>query len=259
MIKPKTEREMIFHQKICSFLKCFWNILSKKGKKQDKFVIYLLLIEVFVVVLILGLTGHAELASALGTISMALVIVYIEIIKPWLRKPDIKIEFDEEKYLHREKKKRDPCYYCHSMVVNSGLSQADDCEAVLEEIWVDGKKRQDFIPVNLKWSCERQGSKKACFKTIYPGKRKYFGDIARVRKEKEKFTFELGRTFISQDTFLKEGSHVISIIQISVYSKNAAKATEKFEINWCGEYKEKQSEMQKCLKIKRERLTMAKP
>ena len=47
-------------------------------------------------VLILGLTGHAELASALGTISMALIIVYIEIIKPWLQKPEIKIEFENE-------------------------------------------------------------------------------------------------------------------------------------------------------------------
>ena len=147
MIKPKTEKEMIFHQKFCSLLKCFRNMLS------EKFVIYLLLAEVFVIILILGITRGEDLAVALGTISMALAIVYIEIIKPWLRKPNIKIEFDEEKYLHREKKEKDPCYYCHFMVVNSGLSQADDCEAVLEKICVNGKERQDFIPVNLKWSC----------------------------------------------------------------------------------------------------------
>lgn len=238
------------------FLQKFWNMLSKKGGEQDRFVIYLLLAEVFVLVLIFGL-GHPQLASALGTIIMALIILYIEIIKPWLQKPDIKIEFDKEKYCHREKKEKDPCYYCHFMVANSGLSQADGCEAVLEKIWDDAKKqpggaeRQDFIPVNLKWSCEDKGSKEACFKTIYPGKRRYFGDIARIDphpKEIEKtFTFELARTFISQDTFLKPGNYEI---QISVYSKNAWKATEKFSIDWCGEWKEKLSEMKKCVKIK---------
>ncbi len=235
------------------FFQKFWNMLSKKGGEQDRFVIYLLLAEVFVLVLILGLTGHGPLASALGTISMALIILYIEIIKPWLQKPDIKIEFDKEKYLHREKKRNKPCYYCHLMVVNSGLSQADDCEAVLEKIWVDGKERQDFIPVNLKWSCEKQGSKEARFQIIYPGERKYFFDVARIdpcpKENGKTFTFELARTFISQDTFLEKRK---CRIRISVYSKNAVKpkVTEEFSIDWCGEWKEKLSEMKKCVEIK---------
>ena len=252
---------MGFFQKFFKILQNFWDILLKKGRKQEKFVIYLLLIEVFVLVLILGVTGNGELAVALGTISMALAIVYIEIIKPWLQKPEIRIEFDKKKYLHREKKEKGPCYYCHFMVVNSGLSQADDCEAVLEKIW-DGKgKNEDhskwpelegWIPVNLKWSCEEKGSEKACFKTIYPGERKYFCDIVRVSnltKKEEKFVFELGRTFISQDTFLEKGKYKI---QISVYSKNAVKVrvTKEFRIDWCGEWKEKLSDMKKYLKIK---------
>lgn len=250
---------MIFYQKLFKSLQSLWNMLSKKGGKQDKFVIYLLLIEVFVIILILGIHKEtAALASALGTISMALVIVYIEIIKPWLQKPEIKIEFNEKRYCRHEKKEKDPCYYCHFSVINSGLSQADDCEAVLEKIcrWDDGKKKQgwqeckDFILVNLKWSGETQGSERACFKTIYPGERRYFCDIVRVtnsEKEEERFTLELGRTFISQDNYLLHGKYKI---QISVYSKNAAKVTKKFVIDWCGEWKKTQPEMQKCLKIK---------
>ena len=115
------------------FFQKFWNMLSKKGGEQDRFVIYLLLAEVFVLVLIFGL-GHPQLAAALGTIIMASIILYIEIIKPWLQKPYIKIEDAKEKYLHREKKENNPCYYCHFMVVNSSLSQANDCETVLEKI-----------------------------------------------------------------------------------------------------------------------------
>ncbi len=172
--------------------------------------------------------------------------------------PKLDIEFDKEKYLHLEKKEKDPCYYCHFMVVNSGLSQADDCEAVLEKIWKK-QQRQDFIPVNLKWSCEKQDSEKACFKTIYPGKRRYFGDIVRVTQSEEEetkeekgkkveCTFELARTFISQDTFLKPCNYEI---QISVYSKNAARATKKFDVKWLGGWSEKQKEMQEeHLKIK---------
>ena len=64
---------------------------------SEKLIVYLLLIEVFVLILILGITRGEDLAVALGTISMALAIVYIEIIKPWLHKPKIKIEFKNGK------------------------------------------------------------------------------------------------------------------------------------------------------------------
>lgn len=86
---------MIF-QKPLKRLQNLWDMLSKKGEKQDKFVIYLLLIEVFVIILILGIKREGNLAVALGTISMALAIVYIEIIKPWLQRPKIEIEFENE-------------------------------------------------------------------------------------------------------------------------------------------------------------------
>ncbi len=170
--------------------------------------------------------------------------------------PKLDIEFDEKTYCRHERKEKSPCYYCHFAVVNSGLSQADDCEAILEKIckWDDKKKKwgwqewEDFIPVNLKWSAEKKGSGRACFKTIYPGGRRYFCDIARVDpKKREKFTFELARTFISQDDYLPLGKYKI---QISVYSKNAAKVTKKFVIDWCGEWKGTQPEMQERLKIK---------
>ena len=183
-----------------------------------------------------------NLLIAFGTIGMTLTIFYIEIIKSWIRKPEIRIEFkDKDPYCRHEKEKEEGespgPYWCHFVVVNSGGSQADDCEAVLERIW-DLKKDEEWeswIPVNLKWSTEKFFRRKY-YKTIYPGGRRYFCDIGRVNKQTKdkpdndkKFAFELSGTFISQDTFLlpEPGKYKI---QISVYSKNAAKVTKKFKV-----------------------------
>ncbi len=181
----------------------------------------------------------------------------------WARRkyysPKLDIEFkDEDPYCRHEKTEEDlKPYYCHFVVVNSGLSQADDCEAVLEKIWdssgekenLEWQERKNWIPVNLKWSAEEKNPMRACFKTIYPGGRRYFCDIARVDllKKGARFAFELPWTFISQDTYLPLGKYKI---QISVYSKNAAKVAKDFIIDWCGGWKDTQEKMQKCLKIK---------
>lgn len=168
----------------------------------------------------IDVTDGVNLLIAFGTIGMTLIIVYIEIIKSWIQKPEIKIEFkDEDPYCRHEKTKEGlGPYFCHFVVVNRGQSQADDCEAVLERIWdSNGERdhsrwpeRESWIPVNLKWSAEWFFGRK-CFKTIYPGGRRYFCDIGRVNrlKNNKKFAFELPWTFISQDTFLEPGSHKI--------------------------------------------------
>lgn len=172
--------------------------------------------------------------------------------------PKLDIEFkDEDPYCRHEKTEKDlQPYYCHFVVVNNGKSQADDCEAVLEKIWdsngqeenLEWQERKNWIPVNLKWSAEKIFKRK-CFKTIYPGGRRYFCDIARVDplKEGARFAFELPWGFISQDTHLSLGKYKI---QISVYSENAAKVTKHFIIDWRGGWKETQEKMQKRLKIK---------
>lgn len=179
------------------------------------------------------------------------------------RAPNLIIEFkDDDPYCRHEKTKEGlGPYFCHFVVVNRGKSQADGCEVVLEKIWdwkgekdhLKCSERESWIPVNLKWSAEWFFERK-CFKTIYPGGRRYFCDIGRVNKQTtckpdndKNFNFELPWTFISQDTFLEPGSHKI---QISVYSKNAANVTKKFVVKWSGGWKGTQLEMQESLKIK---------
>lgn len=206
-----------------------------------------------------GVKDGINLLVALGTIGMTLIIVYIEVIKSWIQKPEIKIEFaNEMPYCrHAITKTLLRPYYCHFAVVNSGQTPADDCEAVLERIWdssnekknSEGEEWKNFIPCNLKWSAEdpKKDFERACFKTIYPGERRYFCDIGRVNEKDDTFDFELSRFLLSQVNYLSRGKYKI---QISVYSKNAAKVTKKFVIDWCGEWKKTQPEMQKCLKIK---------
>jgi len=230
--------------------------------REKKFTLLLVLIVVgSAIYYLFGVKDGINLLVALGTIGMTLIITYIEIIKSWIQKPEIKIEFkDKDPYCRHEKEKEEGegpgPYWCHFVVVNNGGRQADDCEAVLEKIWdSNGEKdhlkwpeREKWIPVNLKWSTEKFFRRKY-YKTIYPGGRRYFCDIARVDllKKGARFAFELPWTFISQDTYLLLGKYKI---QISVYSKNAAKVAKDFIIDWCGGWKDTQEKMQKCLKIK---------
>lgn len=197
------------------------------------------------------------------------ILAIIALIAPYynaqrLRKrnaPKLDIEFkNKDPYCRHEKTEEGlGPYYCHFVVVNSGLTQADDCEAALEIIWdwcgekknLEWQQRKNFIPVNLKWAAENaeKDFERACFKTIYPGRRKYFCDIGRVNQgqNEDKFAFELPRSFISQDNYLCPGRYRI---QISVYSKNAAKVAKEFVVDWRGGWRKTQEEMQKRLRIK---------
>jgi hypothetical protein len=81
-----------------------------------------------------------------------------------------------------------PVYYFLFSVRNKGRRPAEDCEAVLERVWSttdpdNSREWQSFIPLNLKWSGENPSKdfRGACLKTIYPGERKVFCDIGRIK------------------------------------------------------------------------------
>ncbi len=228
--------------------------------REKKFTLLLVLTVIVVAVCyLINIKDGINLLVALGTVGMTLMILYIEVIKSWIQKPEIKIEFTNEvPYCRHAKTERGlGPYYCHFAVVNSGQTPANDCEAVLERVWDSSNEKKNskweewknFIPCNLKWSAEDPDKdfERACFKTIYPGERRYFCDIGRVNEKHDIFIFELSRFFLSQVNYLLRGKYKI---QISVYSKNAAKVTKKFVIDWCRKWRRTQPEMQECLKIK---------
>lgn len=245
---------MIFCQKLFKRLQSPWNMLSEKGQKQDKFVIYLLLIEVFVIILILGIKA-ANLAVALGTISMALAIVYIEIIKPWLQKPKIKIEFDNKRpfclpvktvpgnYLH---------YHIRLKVTNECELMAKRVRGKLIEI-IDEEKRkpvEQFDPVFLHWSSVEfvRNVKPDYINPINLSYKEYdYLEIIFTEQEKTGQVTICTTTFprgcikefnMNQPDFniLKKIAQInCPIFKIVISGQNIEPATEKYKLVWNGE------------------------
>lgn len=134
--------------------------------KRKRFLVVILLVIVFcsiptfaVIASLLKLPMDkaaylVDLLVASGTISMVLIIVYIEIIKPWLRKPRIVIEFDNKapfcRTAYNGKKMR---YYIRLRIQNAGRSVAKKLRGKLVEVTKeDGKVDTDFDPLFLHWT-----------------------------------------------------------------------------------------------------------
>lgn len=79
----------------------------------------------------------ADLLVAFGTISMASVIVYIEIIKPWGKKPRIAIEFDNKAPFCRNatpEGEKESWEYFRVKITNIGNSAAKKVRGKLVEL-----------------------------------------------------------------------------------------------------------------------------
>lgn len=98
----------------------------------------------------------ADLLVAFGTISMALVIVYIEIIKPWGKKPRITIEFDNKAPFCRNatpEGERDSWEYFRVKVTNIGNSAAKKVRGKLVELDTGNTVVNEFFdPLSLHWT-----------------------------------------------------------------------------------------------------------
>jgi len=148
-----------------------------------------------------------------------------------------------------------------------GKSQARNCEAVLEELWLadsSGNFIQDknFSPMNLYWvgQYEKIGgdSVPKQFLDINPGKRGLFIDIGHIsspdfqkRFEKSqfylekdnatlKFFFDHPIKFFSQRDCIPPGK---AKIKFTLYSENAPKCERNFQIAWSGNWKDREEDM----------------
>jgi len=193
--------------------------------------------------------------SFLLAISAFLVAYFGVHISHWYLRPRLDFEFEFKRPFFRlvPTTTGGSTYYVRFAVTNKGRTQADDCEAVLEEVWwkadddarnLDKWIKWTILPVNLKWSGENPARdfKEACFKTIYPGQRRVFCDIGHIKEGSNEFSFELPRRFLEQSEGLLPGKFKI---QISVYARNAEKKSRKFKISWSGEWKHTEEEMSK--------------
>lgn len=150
-------------------LKDHWDCLLEEIRKRKKWIIYSILIGFPILVLVLGITlqGTTDALVAFGTISMALAILYIEIIKPWLQKPRIEIEFKNkppfcvsaQPITRNGRLSSNFSYHIRLKVTNKGKSVAKKLRGKLLEILTitDEKKEKPidfFNPVFLHWSSE---------------------------------------------------------------------------------------------------------
>lgn len=150
-----------------------------------------------------------------------------------------------------------PVYYFRFLVKNTGKTQAENCEVLLERVSKENSagemiELKNFSAINLKWS----GIRDQFTRTIQP-ERKMFCDIGRIHhpnnnyqsiyknisdKEQKtnKFAFEFPERYFGQWDCLIHGKYKLFL---SIYSKNANKVTKEFNLSWSGEWKDSEAEM----------------
>ena len=97
-----------------------------------------------------------NLLVAIGTISMVMVIVCIEIIKPWLKKPKVMMEFDNKAPFCRAvmvERTGQLAYCIRVRVRNTGKTVARRLRGKLVEVAnKNGTLNKDFDPLFLHWT-----------------------------------------------------------------------------------------------------------
>lgn len=153
----------------------------------------------------------------------------------------------------------EPVYYFRCLVKNKGKTQARLCEVVLENLWIynsagSPKVYPNFSPVNMHWS-----GTTAEFININPDRRVFcnLGYISSEKYQKEveqerffdipgyggsdlRFRLDLVRSFHSQPNCFPPGRY---IIEVGLYSENAACQKKFFDISWSGNWQDGVSEM----------------
>jgi len=253
---------------------------------------------------------------AFGTLGMALAILWLQIIKPWWKKPKIKMEFEqEEPYCknviglfkedigedltsndnsnesenaaldrettthsgdmitwdnippsggallssvvspqvvisehetqHSKRILEIPGYWIRVKIKNKGMSIARNCEGRLVEISRvenGGEKRiKKFVPLILRWA-----SRPYITPIDINRKSSWFLDIVFINKEDERMKEEFSNYVHICDIFrpvptgtmkdLEPGEYYL---KVTVYGENFNPKTEKFYMNWFGNWNEK--------------------
>jgi hypothetical protein len=161
----------------------------------------------------------------------------------------------------------EPVYYVRFIVENTGKSRAENCEVVLQELYLcdaSGKPRRlpNFSSMNLSWSLVGE-----TFVQINP-RREILCDIGHVasqsyqeREERrlcvdipgyrgDDLRFQLQQVYypFSQPNCLAPGKYLLKIV---VYSENAPTVSQYFEVAWSGKWQEAEQDMLRELVVER--------
>jgi hypothetical protein len=210
--------------------------------------------------------------TAFGTIALAIVAIFQDIIRAWIKRPILNIEIKvkppdcHKTYLFKpfpgtgEGRVSDyyaDCYYFRLRIINSGNCRAENVEVFASELTkklADGtfERVNSFLPMNLLWA--HIGTP---FFNISHGMEKHC-DLAHIVDPRKRHLFNgeenplsnIGlKTFLSLDTIVKPNtmSHLIEPgiyrMKLIVGSSNTNPKERVFEINHTGEWIEDENRM----------------
>jgi len=196
--------------------------------------------------------------TAIGTFGMALLLFYIEIIKPWRRKPKIKIEFRQEEPYCKEvplaNLQNIPSYWMRIKVENIGKQIAKGVEGRLVEIKdKDGNSISKFVPLILRWA-SRPYSKIPDIKDVRMDINRgaswfldviYIADVTKLKSsEKEKYEIWGQKAHICDIYMglptgtLKDIDPGEYYLKIIIYGDNIEPFSKTFRLIWRGKYKD---------------------
>lgn len=183
-----------------------------------------------------------NLLVAIGTLGMASVIFYLEI----LRKPKLSVEFKQKEPFCRFATLIEnlgfiepveyPCYWIRVKVTNKGSRPAENCEGRLIEIKEikEGKEKsfQPFDPVVLHW-VGRSGYFPI---TIKEGEDAgEWLDVIYIHQNSPLANIYCDKTPRGIKTDLEVGEH---LLKIAIVSGNAKPVTAKYRLIWTGKWNE---------------------
>ncbi|RLI75500.1 hypothetical protein DRP05_14675 [Archaeoglobales archaeon] len=199
-----------------------------------------------------------QILTAIGTFSMAVLLFYIEVIKGWLKRPKIRIEFRQEEPYCKEVPLEDlqniPSYWIRIKVENIGKQIAKGVEGRLVEIKdKNGNSIKEFVPLILRWA-SRPYSKIPDIQDVRMDINRgaswfldviYIADVAKLKSsEKERYKIWGQRTHICDIYMglptgtLKDLDPGEYYLTITIYGDNIKPLSKTFRLTWGGKYRD---------------------
>jgi len=192
--------------------------------------------------------------GSLGTFGTVLILAYIEIIRPWLNAPQLKIDFEQKEpyckeigWIFKDSQGnivRTPSYWIRIKVTNIGSSVAENCYGQLTEI-IDHRKGivENFVPLILRWS-----SRPSIDPIDIVEETSWFLDIIHINKDNNKVRGIFGSTYSNKAHIceiyreqptgtkkeLRTGKYTLKIM---VYGDNIKPVKKELYVNWGGNWK----------------------
>lgn len=252
-------------------------------KREKILVLVLIAVAVYGLFTLTGIQIDVEdgvsLLVAIGTVGMTLMLVYLEVFKSWIKKPEIKIEFENKLPFCRDcptTVKGEVGHFIRLKIRNAGGSLARNLRGKLVEIIdKDGKIDKEFDPLFLHWTSiplVRAYEIDPKVKWLDPidlnvGEWEYLDvfytlqkgvDHTKISSVKQKEDFVYINTKeqtrgCRTDFKMSEG---LVVFKITIYGENTEPATEIYELAWDGK---KYDEIKMYKAGRKEKLATVKP